>query len=330
VPCGTGAPVAGMRLRQSPGTVRWRTESPTHRDMIDVPAAFAASTVAREGLAGQSWIDSLPHLVEELCQLWKLEPVGPVRHGYVGVVVPVLWDGIELALKVSWIDQSSEHEALVLGAWSGRGAVRLLESRRESGALLLEWLNPERTLADLPPDEAAEIAGSLLRRLAIPAPEQLRTVREDVDDFTRKVRFQWKELGRPFPVRLLEHALELCGDAAESGDPLIVNQDLHYENVLEGRREPWLVIDPKALAGAVEFGVAPLLWNRFEELENRAGLERRLGIIADAAELDRDAARRWTVVRVVDYWLWAMGEDFTEDPVRCSALIDWLTPELAR
>ena len=267
--------------------------------------------------------------MEELCQLWKLEPVGPVRHGYVGVVVPVSRDGIELALKVSWIDQSSEHEALVLGAWNGRGTVLLLESRQESGALLLEWLNPDRTLADLPPDEAAEIAGVLLRRLAIPAPEQLRTVREDVDDFTRKVRSQWQELGRPFPLRLLEHTLEICGRAEGSHDPQIVNQDLHYENVLEGTREPWLVIDPKALAGAVEFGVAPLLWNRFEELENRAGLERRLGIIADAAELDIEAARRWTVVRVVDYWLWALSEGFTEDPARCSILIDWLIPELA-
>lgn len=290
--------------------------------MIEIPEAFVTSTVAREGPAGQSWLDSLPHLIEELCALWELEPAGPVRHGYVGVVVPVSRDGIALALKVSWIDQSSEQEALVLRAWSGHGAVRLLDSRRESGALLLEWLNPNRTLADLPPDEAAGIAGVLLRRLAIPAPEELRTVREDVDDFA--LRSRWEEQGRPFPDRLIEHTLELCGHAGERGPPRIVNQDLHYDNVLEGTREPWLVIDPKALAGPVEFGVAPLLWNRFEELQSRAGLERRLGIIAEAAGLDSEQARRWTIVRVVDNWLWALSEGFTEDPARCSVLIDWL------
>ncbi|MGW4483521.1 aminoglycoside phosphotransferase family protein [Amycolatopsis sp. NPDC004368] len=44
-----------------------------------------------------------------------------------------------------------------------------------------------------------------------------------------------------------------------------VNEDLHYENVLAGQREPWLVIDPKPIAGDLEYGVFSLLWNRFDE-----------------------------------------------------------------
>lgn len=103
--------------------------------MIQVPSVFAASTVAREGAAGERWINSLPDLVEEHCELWGLKPIDPVRYGYMGVVVPAIRDGVRLALKVSWIDESSKQEALVLHAWDGRGAVRLLESREESGAL---------------------------------------------------------------------------------------------------------------------------------------------------------------------------------------------------
>lgn len=296
--------------------------------MIEVPAAFVASTVAREGPVGRSWLDALPRLVEELCDLWRLEPVGPPRHGYVGIVVPVTRDGGRLALKVSWIDQSSEQEVLVLRAWDGHGAVHLLESREEKGAMLLEWLNPDRTLAALPADDAARVAATLLRRLAIPAPEQLRSVRAEVEDFAGKLRSQWERLGRPFPSRLLEHTLELCRPGAESSDRLIVNQDLHYDNVLEGTREPWAVIDPKALAGEPEFCVAQLLWNRFEDLGSRTALLRRLDVIAEVADLDADAALRWTVVRVVDYWIWALSEGFTEDPVKCSTLIDWLVPAL--
>lgn len=298
--------------------------------MIQVPPAFAASTVAREGAAGELWISSLPDLVEEHCALWGLEPTGPVRHGYVGVVVPVIRGGVRLALKVSWIDESSRQEALVLHAWNGRGAVRLLESREESGALLLEWLNPDCTLATVPPDAAAEIAGVLLRQLAIPAPAQLRTVREEINGLVGELKGRWQELGRPFSARLLEHTLELCAAERESDDQLIVNRDLHYDNVLAGEREPWSVIDPKALAGDTEFGVAQLLWNRFEELGNRTGLERRLRIIAEAGHLDEDASRQWTVVRLVDYWLWALNEGFTEDPARCSTLIAWLVPGFAR
>jgi len=297
--------------------------------MIQVPSAFVASTVAREGAAGRLWINSLPQLVEELCIVWELTPAGPVRHGYVGVVVPVTREGITLALKVSWIDESSKQEALVLRAWKGRGAVRLLEAREESGALLLEWLDPDRTLATVPPDAAAEIAGGLLRRLAIAAPEQLRTVREEIDHLVGTLRSRWQESGKPFSELLLDHVMEVCVAGRKSDDHLIVNQDLHYDNVLAGAREPWSVIDPKALAGDTEFGVAPLLWNRFEGLGDRAGLERRLQIIADAADLDLDAGRRWAVVRLVDYWLWALNEGFTEDPSRCSTLIKWLLPGFA-
>ena len=36
--------------------------------------------------------------------------------------------------------------------------------------------------------------------------------------------------------------------------------------MLAGDREPWLVIDPKPMSGDPHYEVAPMLWNRFEEL----------------------------------------------------------------
>lgn len=294
--------------------------------MIQVPPAFAASTVAREGEAGEAWLASLPALIEELCERWGLEVAGAPMHGYVAVVVPVVRDGVPLALKVSWIDRSSEQEALVLRAWGGRGAVRLLEAREEAGALLLEWLDPDRSLMDVSIDRAAATAGELLGRLAIAPPPGLRTGDEEMSDFRDAVEAGWERFGRPFSRALRDQVLETS--RLEPRSPRIVNQDLHYENVLAGTREPWLVIDPKALSGDPEFGVAPLLWTRFEELESRVGLERRLGIIAEAAELDYELARMWSLVRLVDYWIWALAEGFTEDPVRCRSLVRWLEPEL--
>lgn len=296
--------------------------------MIEVPPAFAASTVAREGETGEAWLATLPGLVEELCERWELEVAGAPMHGYVAVVVPVVRDGVPLALKVSWIDRSSEQEALVLRAWGGRGAVRLLEAREEAGALLLEWLAPDRSLRDVSIDRAAATAGKLLRRLAIAPPPVLRSVAAEMSDLRATVESGWDRFGRPFPRGLRDRVLELS--RLESTSPRVVNQDLHYENVLAGAREPWLVIDPKALAGDPEFGVAPLLWTRFEELEDRAGFERRLRIIAEAGELDEELARQWSLVRVVDYWIWAVQQGLTEDPLRCRALAGWLAPGLDR
>ena len=68
----------------------------------------------------------------------------------------------------------------------------------------------------------------------------------------------------------------------------LVNEDLHYENVLRGDREPWLMIDPKPLSGDPEYCVIPLLWNRFDELDGRRGLTDRFLALCDAGELDVD------------------------------------------
>ncbi len=49
-------------------------------------------------------------------------------------------------------------------------------------------------------------------------------------------------------------------------DGRLIHADLHYENVLAAEREPWLVIDPQPMSGDPHYELAPLLWNRWDEL----------------------------------------------------------------
>ena len=296
---------------------------------IQIPPTFARSTIAREGAAGQAWIRSLPSVVSDLCSYWGLTVVGPVLHGYVAVVVPVVRESIRLALKVSWKDRHSEHEALALRAWAGRGAVQLLDERGDEGALLLEWLDPSKTLLAPPADEAAGTAGRLLRTLAVPAPPLLRTVQDEAAEFLDGAEGRWADLQQPFSSRLLRSTMDAALAVSSARSGALVNQDLHYENVLQGRGAEWLTIDPKPLSGDVEFGIAPLLWNRFEELGGSAGLTRRLDIIVEACDGDAEQARTMTLLRTVDYWLWGLEQGLTEDPARCRSLVDWLVPKLA-
>ena len=294
-----------------------------------VPTAFAEATIAREGEPGRRWIAALPETVERFCRRWDLTPRGRPRHGYVGVVVPVTRGGEPLALKIGWVDDSSRHEALALRAWSGNGAAHLVDAEPEAGALLLEWLDPDRSLLSLSGDAAARVAGELLRRLAVPAPAGLPTLEQEASEIRRTMRAGWLGAGRPFRERFLDLAIEIAHpDPTEDGP--IVNRDLHYENVLAGSREPWLVIDPKPLAGPIEFGVAQLLWNRFDELPDARALRRRIDVIAEAADLDRRGAVRWSLFRVLEYWIWALEEGLTEDPERCRQLADWLEVEVGR
>jgi len=135
----------------------------------------------------------------------------------------------------------------------------------------------------------------------------------------------WRATGRPFAECRLDAAIEVAGALAPRTGGLLANRDMHYQNVLAGEREPWLVIDPKVMRGDAEFGLAPLLWRRLEEAGGPAGLRRRFDALVDEAGLDAELARGWTLLRAVDYQLWGLKLGLTEDPARCATVIDWLS-----
>jgi streptomycin 6-kinase len=136
---------------------------------------------------------------------------------------------------------------------------------------------------------------------------------------------EWRRYGQPFPRRVLDEAVGLAHELGATTGRLLVNWDLHYFNVLAGTREPWLAIDPKVVTGDPELGVHQLVRNRFDELDGPHDLRTRLAVITEAAELDPAKARAWTLVRTVDYWLWALSQGSTIDPPKCETLVDWLT-----
>jgi streptomycin 6-kinase len=291
---------------------------------FDVPAAFAQATIAREGEAGRRWIAALPALVASFCVRWGLTPDGPAMHGYLGVVVPVRQGRARYVLKIAWIEAATTDEAAALAAWNGQGAVHLVAAEPAAGAMLLERLDARRPLATVAIGEAIPIAGRLLRRLAIPAPTGIRPLTAVAEELQHTLPERWARCGQPLSRRLLDRACATARQLAPSTGTLLVNYDLHYENVLAGKREPWLAVDPKVVAGDPEYGVAQLLWCRLEEIETQGGLDRHWQTLVEAAGLDAALGREWTLVRCVDYWLWALGAGLTEDPSRCARIVDWL------
>ncbi len=292
--------------------------------MITVPQAFATATVTREGDAGRMWIHTLPDMVEDLCQRWRLRIDGPVLHGYLGLVIPVRRAEEPCVLKVSWRDEATTEEAKALAAWNGQGAAQLLASQPDLGALLLERLDYQHALNDVEIAEAIEVAGRLLRRLAIPAPSGFRPLALVAQNISRTLPQRWEQCGWPMPQRWMEQARELAAQLGAFSGSLLVNYDLHYVDVLKGMREPWLVVDPKVVSGDLEYGIAQLLWSRLEDIEANGGLDRHFHRLCEAAAVDPFRARLWTLVRCVDYWLWALSVGLTHDPARCETIVNWL------
>jgi streptomycin 6-kinase len=239
----------------------------------------------------------LPALAETMLDRWSLTLDGEPMHGYAGLVLPVhRSDGTLAVLKLTFPHEEAEHEALALSTWDGAGAVRLLDHDGDAWALLLERLDPATSLLDVPLDEAIDVIGGLVRRLDTVAPPKLRSVRDNAERWIRELP---ADNEGQVPDHLVDRAVGLCRELGPAAGDRLVNEDLHYENVLRGTREPWLLIDPKPIAGDLEFGLIPLLWNRFDE----ATLESRLDQVAEVAGLDRELAHGWTFVRAVDQWI---------------------------
>ena len=278
---------------------------------------------------GHSGMAAAPDWVLDLCREWGLECGDEGSwvvsgQGCDGLVMPVRRGSERCVLRVAWPAGKIAVEARALEAWDGRGAVRLLAARPEVGALLLERLDAERSLERIPLSEAAEVAGRLLRRLAIPAPAGVPCLRELAADIEASLPERQQRLAQPIPPRWVDAAQSLARELGAAAGRLLVHADLHYGNVLAGEREPWLAIDPKPVAGDPEFAVPEMLWSRLDEADGATGLRRLLSALVDGAGLDASRARGWAIVRCVDYWLWGLENGLTEDPQRCRRILDVL------
>jgi streptomycin 6-kinase len=227
-------------------------------------------------------------------------------HGVCALVLPVRRDDEQAVLKVTWPHEEAEHEALALRLWDGAGAVQLLAHDPANWAMLLERLDPTASLLDVPLGEAVAVAGELIRTLDRPAPPGIGTVAATAARWVGEFPEQNTGL---VPAELVAQAVAYCRELGPRSANRLVNQDLHYENVLRGTRAPWLLIDPKPIAGDHEFGLFQLLSNRFDE----STPDGRLADVVAAAELDLSLARRWTFVRAIDSWLECDEEDWLCD-----------------
>lgn len=294
---------------------------------IDVPDTFVEERTRIAGTEGHQWIAGIPTLVARLCERWDLRLRSePPRHGANSLVFAAQRrvDGEPCVLKVCQPPESTVTEAIGLRAWAGRGVVRLLDARTEDGALLLEPLDADRSLADLDLLPAAELAGALLRRLTVPSPPGVPQLADIGAEIAETVWPRQQALGGPLPGQWIDLAARLARDLAADAGEYLVHADMHYGNVLAGTREPWLAIDPRPVAGDPEYSVPELMWTRLDEAAEPADVRDLLAALADAGGLDRDRARAWTVVRAVDYWLWGLDIGLTEDPVRCRRLVHTL------
>jgi len=254
------------------------------------------------------FLAALPGLVEQYVDRWALTITGAPLHGAASLILPVVReDGTEAMLKLQPTNDESEAEALALRTWSHDDVVGVLEDDPVTTTLLLERLRP-RTLDDVPDQvEATRILAELMARLiVVPAPPEVRRLSGIATAMVEDAA--GLELGDPVEQRLVRRFADQVRELIpDSGDRLL-HWDLHYGNVLASDRQPWLVIDPKPLAGDPGFELFQALHNRWDDLLATGNLDQairdRFDLMVDVTGIDRDRALGWTAGRILQNVLW--------------------------
>ncbi|WP_034264022.1 aminoglycoside phosphotransferase family protein [Actinospica robiniae] len=301
--------------------------------MIEVPEVFVRSTIEREGERGERWLAALPEIVATLFERWGCRADGPVMHGEIGVIVPVLRDQGPAVIKVSFPHPGNVCEPDAFAAWKGQGAVLLYEREDECFAMLLERAG-SRTLAELGDnDEVVGIAGRVNRRLAIPATAGLPRLRDHVGQWEESLRRDAADFAHALSRRVVQAAVATLRELGTDQPEVVIHGDLHARNILSAEREPWLAVDPKGLVGDPAYDGGTFLKTHvfalLEEDELDGAVARCLEMFAEAAELDGERVRRWAQFRAVESAFWRRRHRFARagrsaEPDRLTDLADHL------
>jgi streptomycin 6-kinase len=285
---------------------------------VEIPQRLAVSYARGFGEEGRAWIAGLPALAAQFLQRWELRRDGEVRAGEASLVLPVLRrHGARAVLKLQMPREETTAALIGLRTWNGEGMVRLLEQDAESGTMLLERLDAARTLASIEDDDVAmSILAELQARLVrLPAPQGLRSLGDIATEMLEQVPRAVTALADPADRRRLRGWASAVSELVGEPGDRILHWDLHYDNVLAARREPWLAIDPEPLAGDPGFDLWPALDSRWDDVVTKGDalrvVRRRFDLLTEVLGLDRARATGWTLGRLLQNSLWDIADGET-------------------
>ena len=254
--------------------------------------------IARFGAGVDAWCAVLPEMVELYCLRWHLELDRALagntsrvfigrQHGNRGVVLKLTPD---LAI--------ANEEAIALRAWAATPhAVDLLDADPETGALLLENIEPGTKVSDQPePPPVSEVAELLtgLRGAARYDGGQLPTLAQGMESMFSRIGalLSNPRVSSLVPPQVLADGHRKARELASDGPAGLLHGDLHLSNILRAGPPRGLVaIDPRPGVGDPTFDAIDWTLDRatsIDEVNERIGQLCRL-----VSDLDRDRLWRW-------------------------------------
>ncbi len=276
------------------------------------------------GTEGLEWLEKLPRIKRDCVEHWGLEECidsEVMSVNYIGFCRSR--ENGEVVLKIGFPhrDLFSEMEALKL--YEGRKAVRLIASKPEWGALLVERVLPGENLTSVRDRrERIQIAAQIAAEL----PRQVKTEGRVplLDEIAGEAFENLLSAGiQGQEVRdLIYLARKELGEISPPPSPVLLHGDLNHWNILRGR-EGWRVIDPKGYFGhscleAGRFMINELSMAAPGEKQETLDLmveifSRKMGKkkaeIARAAFIDKALSLTW---KFEDYTRGDLSQDFSD------------------
>jgi len=283
---------------------------------LNLASDFVRRIVKVHGPAGESWIKNLPALRDLCFERWFLTTAGPLSDlSYNFLEKAKTKDGSEVILKLGPPNPELTTEILALKQYRGKGAVQLLQADPQLGALLLEQVQPGVNLLFIKDDkQAARIASQVMERLwrKIPDEGNFPTMADWCRGFSR-YRKQFPASSGPLLPALIHKAEKVSADLLQTqSTSLLLHGDLHHRNILLGKGNSWVAIDPKGVIGESSFEVGSFLYNPIPDLIKNPDLtrmlNRRLDIFEEILKLDRVRMAAWSFSRAVLSAVWTIED----------------------
>lgn len=300
---------------------------------------FERNIINTYGKNGEAWLKAVPHLLDQYMNKWNLRPNGQFQNLSFNYVLPVIRSqnlGFsscarqeDAVLKMGPHLSGRRREAKLLYNYAGQGAVKVLEFSAEDGVLLLEQVRPGDSLRSALADatisdcEATEIAAKLILELMASAKDCHKNGLTSVAvwglGFEKFLRENRK--GTDFPVDKINKADQIFKKLVSSTTEQVgLHGDLHHDNILQSKREPWLAIDPKGLFGDPAYEVGALMRNPMPEIArdtvSNSELDQiqreRLKILAKNLPFSAERMWGWSYSQCILAAIWTV-EDKSQD-----------------
>lgn len=283
--------------------------------MLKLSEDFTSNIIDVHGQKGRSWLMDLPNLTAAIASEWELDSLEPFDNLTYAFVAKVRTKNGQAVLKLSPPCSRTAREI----TWyhhQKKGCARLLRWDSNTGALLLERLNPGVSLKQKVIDGNDDEATMIIAKTII---ELVQPVESDINDFPHVKDFEnsLKLLHQKIDHELYRVALNkfhaLIGAKFE---PHLLHGDLHHDNILSDG-DSFKAIDPHGYVGPAAFEVGAMIRNPYDAfpkaLSLKETIERRITILANALPFRRDEILAWSLIYTLIATSWSL-EDHGEIP----------------